>query len=145
MSPRVCRGQGRRPRDVCDPPPPQWFSSAEDTCYRAVSLHFSGLCREWGLLGLPCESGIRAGGWVFDLLLEGASREEAKMIAGFVGGPQRNLGGIHILTSLPSLGSFTCPVFMVGLGLGLMLGNVSLASSALQSERRQTSGIEAEG
>lgn len=70
---------------------------------------------------------------------------EAKMIAGFVGGPQRNLGGIHILTSLPSLGSFTCPVFMVGLGLGLMLGNVSLASSALQSERRQTSGIEAEG
>lgn len=35
-------------------------------------------------------SGVRASDWVFDLLLEGASREEAKVIAGFCAGTVRH-------------------------------------------------------
>lgn len=85
MSPRVCRVQGRGPK-IWDLPAPQWFSFAEEQFpYTLVAFADSG-----GFWGLPCESGVWAGCWVFDLLLERTSREEAKVIAGFCVGATKH-------------------------------------------------------
>lgn len=89
------------------------------------------------------------------LLLEGASREEPKVIPGFHVGTSRHsligkdprrtqmgpswIPGVLLAIS-PFLGSLSYPAIMVCCGLGFMLGNVSLSSSAPQPEGKQTSG-----
>lgn len=89
------------------------------------------------------------------LLLEGASRKEPKVIPGFHVGTLRHsligkdprrtqMGSSWVLgvtlAISPFLGSLSCPAIMVCHGLGFMLGNVFLSSSALQPEGKQTSG-----